>query len=197
MQLAALKQSHLHVLDEMGVALAIISSSKGDAVLRMAAESPDNVVPFERFYGDPTRRSYALIGARNGFLGVVRGSLSPSRLLEYARDALFIGIVGAVMGATKQHNKTAGADWQQGATALVSARDGILLARAHRDPMDLSQPIEEAARALGRAVTPAMHLDYHGAIATVADHYPLSRMVSRWLLPVVLVVVIVALRWWR
>ncbi len=180
-QLAALQLPNLRALDDLGVSLAVISSSSGAAVRRMASDSPGNHVPLECFYGDPERCTYALVGARNGLLGVVLGSLNPARVLEYARDALFIGLVGGVMGVTKQQNKAAGADWQQGAVALVSREGVVLMARAHKDPMDLGQPIEDAARALGRPVTPSMHLDYHGATASLKRHFPIAHTVSLWL----------------
>jgi hypothetical protein len=49
----------------------------------------------------------------------------------------------------------------EGANALI---DGgrVLYVHRHAQPLDIGQPVEAAARALGKAITPQMHLNLHG-----------------------------------
>ena len=49
----------------------------------------------------------------------------------------------------------------------------MLWRHVSRDPLDLGQPIERLATALGKPVTDDMHLDYGHALDSIVKRHPL------------------------
>jgi hypothetical protein len=86
----------------MGVSLNIITSSDGAKVRAMVEEAPLNIIPLKSFYGDPSLRSYALIGAKTGAVYLVRSIFNVSRLVEFFREMFFVTVVGVILGTQKQ-----------------------------------------------------------------------------------------------
>ena len=193
MELAAITPAAQAELRRMGVRLCVVNSSTGRQVRESVADSPDNTVPAACFFGDPTRASFRFVDCEYGIgATLVRGLAQVPR---YLPQLVALVALGGVLGSRKQQLTNPDAAWQQGANALFQKQTGKVLYRhRHRHPMDLGQPIEETARALGYAVTPAMHLDFAGALDRVTSRHPLVHAANR-LFPWLLALAVLWLLW--
>jgi hypothetical protein len=199
LQLGAITESHIRALRAMGLELKVIMSSTGEAVKGMLEASPHVTLAAEHFFGDPSRLSYEAVGALSGKLHLIKATCCNfSRMIQYAKEVPFLVLSGAVIGGEKQRFTTPDAAWQQGATAVVDPKKGVIYRRAHADPMDLGQPLEEAARALGLPVTPELHLDFGDSVARLGtQQYPLLWRLSQWSSILILISVLVAVFYLR
>ncbi len=171
MELAAFTPPVLTELRRMGVRLCVVNSSTGAQVKQSIEDSPDSILPESSFFGDPTRGSFDEMGARYGWYETTLRGLAATA--EHFSKLVSLAALGAILGARKQHLTNGAATWQQGANALFEAKTGKVLYRhLHAHPMDIGQPVEATAKALGVPVTPAMRLHYGVALDKVARRHP-------------------------
>lgn len=194
LQLASIGPSVQRELKRVGIKLVVISSSSGSQVHQSVLASPENSLPMETFFGDPQRDSYNAVHAESGvFHTLVYGLAQVPAWL--ARMSSLV-LLGAVMGASRQHLRGEGANWQQGAAAGFAADGELLWRHVSRHPMDLGQPLLRHSAALRLSSSSALRLDYPAALDRVSRHHPFVWALQRalpWILLAVALLLIALL----